>query len=72
MPTPAALTLRTIRAKYRAIWSRDWPEDDAYLATLWSEARATHNATRAHVPPPIVWDTVLDLMRADHPFPVSH
>ena len=68
MVKPAALTLSKIRRLYHKRWNRDWPEDDAYLAELWNEARASHRAMTAMVPPPAVWDTVLDLMRESHEF----
>lgn len=73
MPTPtlksfSTMTLRGLRSRYFNIWSREWPFPDADLAELWIEARATHSALTHRVPPPIVYEDCLNLMRECHEF----
>lgn len=58
-----------LRAKYKEIWSRDWPHDNATLQILWLEAKqllgvppkSKHNGAR-------VKQECLVLMRLDHHF----
>lgn len=61
-------TIGKLREMYQERWSREWPESDDYLRTLWRESRHDlGNYTRGLYAAP-VFQWCLDLMRECHVF----
>lgn len=56
---------KKLRRLYHQAWKRDWPEDKAYLTTLWNETK------RAGIALADRYDETLVLMRESHEFEVQ-
>lgn len=63
-------TLRKLRRRYLETWGREWPEDDAYLAELWLEARGTLQAKKGPKVDAAYADALV-AMRESHEFPTQ-
>jgi hypothetical protein len=72
---PPGIVTRATRAKlrerYREIWGRDWPHDDAYLNELWLQvAEKSPKTERGNysIPNTARYETALMVMRENHIF----
>jgi hypothetical protein len=61
-------TINKLRARYNEQWSRQWPEDDDYLAELWREVQVKNVRGNTRIPAAECYDRCLMLMRENHPF----
>lgn len=66
-PHPSA-PIRTLRSRYAAIWGREWPHDDSYLAELWAEEQAEWPQPRRGKAAGPIYDETLMRMRENHDF----
>lgn len=63
-----AKTLIELRELYRETWSRDWPEDNAYLSTLWQQTcEVIHRLQRKKR-----YEFCVLIMRENHEFETTH
>ena len=61
-------TIQTLRNRYHATWSREWPFEDEYIAELWREVQDRNAKGNSRVALSKRYDDCLMLMRECHSF----